>query len=110
MYVDGFKLVGCKQNLENDWASTRRSGLVLNSPTPLGDYLGCGQFPIALAPEVARVRMESMLPLLDDTVPDFKMEENNRTRQREIRAIRYNMSGFFEQCIELYCNELNEMN
>ena len=43
VYVADFKLVGKSQNLETGWKLMTKSGLVLEEPTPLGDYLGCGQ-------------------------------------------------------------------
>ena len=46
VYVDDFKLVGKEENLKEGWKLMINSGLQLDPPEPLGDYLGCGQFPV----------------------------------------------------------------
>ena len=74
------------------------SGLVLDPPTPLGDYLGCGQFPVHISPQEAQRRLEHVSPLLD-VVDDLKMVKTGAP----VKAIRYNMFGFFRQCVEVYC-------
>ena len=38
VYVDDFELVGKKENLKEGWRLITGSGLVLDPPTPLGDY------------------------------------------------------------------------
>ena len=43
--VDDFNLVGKKESPKEGWKLITGSGLVLDPPTPLGDYPGCGQFP-----------------------------------------------------------------
>ena len=53
VYVDDFKLVGKSESIKKGWDLITGSGLVLDPPTPLGDYLGCGQFPGA-CPGAAR--------------------------------------------------------
>ena len=40
VYVDDFKLVGRKESMKEGWKLITESGLVLDPPTPLGDYLG----------------------------------------------------------------------
>jgi len=57
VYVDDFKLVGRAENMETGWKLMESSGLVLDPPDPLGDYLGCGQFPINLDPQEALRRL-----------------------------------------------------
>ena len=98
VYVDDFKLVGKSQNLEKGWKLITGSGLVLDPPTPLGDYLGCGQFPIHIPPEEARRRLENVHPLMQD-IEGFSEVKTGMP----VRAIRYNMFGFFRQCVEVYC-------
>ena len=41
VYVDDFTLVGKQGNLKEGWKLITCSGLVLDPPTPLGDYPGC---------------------------------------------------------------------
>ena len=90
------ELVGRAENLERGWKLMGSSGLVLDPPDPLGDYLGCGQFPINLAPEEALRRLEHAHPLLKGTVPLSAL-----TVGKPVRAIRYNRVGFFQQCIDV---------
>ena len=45
VYVDDFKLVGKSESIKKGWDLITGSGLVLDPPTPLGDYLGCGHGP-----------------------------------------------------------------
>ena len=68
VYVDDFKLVGRAENLETGWKLMESSGLVLDPPDPLGDYLGCGQFPIKIDPQEALRRLQHAHPLLEGTV------------------------------------------
>ena len=64
VYVDDFKLVGKTENLKAGWDLIMGSGLVLDPPTPLGDCLGCGQFPIHVSATEAQRRLEQVMPLL----------------------------------------------
>jgi hypothetical protein len=74
------------------------SGLVLDPPTPLGDYLGCGQFPVHISPQEAQRRLANVHPLIDD------IEGLNKVKTGQpVKAIRYDMFGFFRQCVEVYC-------
>ena len=70
---------------------------MLDPPDPLGDYLGCGQFPISLDPKEALRRLEHAHPLLEGTVSLSAL-----TVGKPVRAIRYNMIGFSKQCIDVY--------
>ena len=76
--------------MKEGWGLITNSGLVLDPPTPLGDYLGCGQFPVHVAPAEAQRRLEHVRPLLAD------IEGQSAVKTGEpARAIRYNMFGFF---------------
>ena len=97
VYVDDFKLVGRAENLPKGWALMEKSGLVLDPPDPLGDYLGCGQFPIEITPAEQLRRLEHAHPLLEGSVDLSAV----KTAQ-PVRAIRYNMFGFFQQCVDVY--------
>jgi len=99
VYVDDFKLVGKQASLKEGWKLIVDSGLVLDPPTPLGDYLGCGQFPVHVSPTEAQRRLEYVRPLLED-IDDLKEVKTGKP----VRAIRYNMFGFFRQCVEVYCD------
>ena len=41
IYVDDFKMAGPKDNLSSGW-SLLQKGLVIETPVPIGVYLGCG--------------------------------------------------------------------
>ena len=98
VYVDDFKLVGKATSLKEGWKLITNSGLVLDPPTPLGDYLGCGQFPVHVSPSEAQRRLEHVRPLLKD------VEGQNEVKTgKPVKALRYNMFGFFRQCVEVYC-------
>ena len=99
VHVDDFKLVGKRENLPKGWALMEKSGLVLDPPDPLGDYLGCGQFPIDIPPEEQLRRLEHAHPLLEGSVGFSAVKT-----AKPVRAIRYNMFGFFQQCIDVYCD------
>ena len=88
--------------MKQGWNLITNSGLVLDPPTPLGDYLGCGQFPVHVSPAEAQRRLEHVRPLLKDVEGQSEV----RTGQ-PVKAIRYNMFGFFRQCVEVYCELAN---
>ena len=92
VYVGDSKSVGRSENMEKGWKLMESFGIVLGPPDPLGDYLGCGQFPISLAPEEAMRRLEHAHPLLKGSV-----DISATTIGEPVRAIRYNMFGLFQQ-------------
>ena len=99
VYVDDFKLVGKASSMKQGWKLITDSGLVLDPPTPLGDYLGCGQFPVHVSPAEAQRRLEHVRPLLQDVEGQRDVKTG-----KPVKAIRYNMFGFFAQCVEVYCD------
>ena len=90
VYVDDFKLVGRQASLKEGWKLITNSGLVLNPATPLGDYLGCGEFPVHVSAKEAQRRLENVSPLLGG-IDDLKDVKTGKP----VKAIRYNMFGFF---------------
>ena len=96
VYVDDFKLVGKASSMKQGWKLITDSGLVLDPPTPLGDYLGCGQFPVHVSPAEAQRRLEHVRPLLQDVEGQRDVKTG-----KPVKAIRYNMCGFFAQCVEV---------
>ena len=66
VYVDDFKPVGRTEDMKKGWDLITGSGLVLDPPTPLGDYLGCGQFPVHVPAAEAQRRLDHVRPLLQD--------------------------------------------
>ena len=98
VYVDDFKLVGRSSSFKQGWKLITDSGLVLDPPTPLGDYLGCGQFPVHISPQEAQRRLENVQPLISG-IEGIKEVKTGQP----VKAIRYNMFGFFRQCVEVYC-------
>ena len=65
VYVDDFKLVGKEENLKEGWKLMIDSGLQLDPPEPLGDYLGCGQFLVHVSAQAAQQRLEHTRTLLE---------------------------------------------
>ena len=55
-HVDDFKLAGLQRNLAKSWATITKH-IKLDAPTPLGDYLGCGQRDTSLTPDEAQDRL-----------------------------------------------------
>ena len=90
VYVGDFKLVGKKTSMKGGWTLITNSGLVLDPPTPLGDYLGCGQFPVHVSPGGAQRRIEHVRPLLADVGGQSVVKTRG-----PVRAIRCNMFDFF---------------
>ncbi len=103
VYVDDFKLVGRQQNLQQGWDLMRQHGLVLDQPTPLGAYLGCGQRPHQLSAQEAQRRLENVHPLLKKA---GAMTDASKVGNK-VNAIRYEMTGFFKQCVDVYCDLAN---
>ena len=97
-----FKVVGRTENLETGWKLMEKSGLGLDPPAPLGDYLGCGQFPIHIEPLEAQRRLQHIHPLLEGTI-----DMTTAITGRPVKALRYNMFGFFKLCVELYLDLAN---
>ena len=101
VYVDDFKLVGPSGNLTSGWKALTDTGLELDPPDPLGDYLGCGQFPVSVSPQEAQRRLEHVHPLAEKSY--LKLSNEEVKKGKPVRAIRYDMFGFFQQCIDVYC-------
>ena len=101
VYVDDFKLVGTSGNLQAGWKSLTDQGLELDPPDPLGDYLGCGQFPIIVSPQEAQRRLEHIHPVAEESWA--KQPPDEVKKGKPVRAVRYDMFGFFQQCIDVYC-------
>ena len=100
--VDDFKPVGKKSSMKEGWKLITDSGLVLDPPTPLGDHLGCGQFPVQFSPAEAQRRLEHVRPLLADVEGQNQVKTN-----QPVKAIRCNIPGFFRQCFDAYCDLAN---
>ena len=73
VYVDDFKLSGPKCNLEKAWKLIQK-GVTLETPTPLGLYLGCRH-------------IQGSYKLPDGT---------------KVRTVTYDMESFLASCVELY--------
>ena len=101
VYVDDFKLVGKSENLAKGWKRLTDTGLELDPPTPLGDYLGCGQFPLSISAAEAQRRLEHVHPLQEESLA--RLTNDERLTGKPVRAVRYDMFGFFQQCIDVYC-------
>ncbi len=87
--------MGKSENLMMGWELLRDAGLLLDDPTRLGDYLGCGQFPLHVPPEEAQRRLEQV-HLLVEWYKDEDSKRLGRPR-RPVKAIHY----------DLYCELVN---
>ena len=101
VYVDDFKLVGPSGNLSKGWKRLTDTGLELDPPSPLGDYLGCGQFDVQVPAKEAQRRLENVHPLLEESYKTHTPTE--WSIGKPVRAIRYDMFGFFQQCMDVCC-------
>ena len=71
VYVDDFKLAGRAENLQTGWDLIRKH-LRLDPPTPLGDYLGCGQKEVNIPKGILHERLRDILPLISDKFVDLE--------------------------------------
>ena len=99
VYVDDFKLVGVSENLAEGWQLMRDTGLKLDPPEPLGDYLGCGQFPVQVSASEAQRRLEHVHPLQEESL--LWLSNADAQKGKPLKALRYDMFGFFQQCIDV---------
>ena len=65
VYADDFKMAGASKNMAKGWKLIR-SKLRLDGPTPLGDYVGCGQQSITVSERTVRDTLADVLPLVSD--------------------------------------------
>ena len=103
VYVDDFKLAGRKASLGNAWQLMRDKGPKLDPPEPFKEYLGCGQHSITLTPEEVQKRLEHIHPIrADPDLPTANLDASKRSAGIPLRAIAYDMRGFFQQVVEKY--------
>ena len=106
VYVDDFKMAGRKAGLKQAWKGIRGPDrLVLDEPTPFGPYLGCEQTRGTITAKEAQQRLQNILPLASPKTAkaqEILMSHSEEEASRRISSIRWEMSGFFEQCLERY--------
>jgi hypothetical protein len=110
VYMDDFKVAGNKENIPKAWEAIRDAGIELDKVEQFNHYLGCGQTPIALSHQEARDRVAFSEPWTEQ-IPGFERfgaAGGDAKRSTQIRGCRYDMGGFFAQCVERYC-ELAEL-
>ena len=72
------------------------NGLELDPSEPFKEYLGCGQRTISLTPQEVQNRLEHIhLIRFDLDRPNAAQDVSKRSAGRPIRAIAYDMRGFF---------------
>ena len=88
VYVDDFKLAGPKGNLAEGWRLIRGDatpesgkGLIMEDPTPLGQYLGCNH-------------VQSVITLPNGT---------------KANAVSYDMEDFLDSCVSRYVDLATEI-
>ena len=101
--VDDFKLAGRKSYFSKAWQLMRDKGLKLDPPEPSKEYLGCGQHTITLIPQEVQHRFEHIHPIrVDPDRPNAQQNVSKRSSGKPIRAIAYDLRGFFQQVVEKY--------
>ena len=68
VYVDDFKMAGLVCNMQKGWDIITKY-LTLDPPTDLGDYLGCGQLGILIAPAETQYRLKFVYFLITGEEP-----------------------------------------
>ena len=87
----------------------RDKGLQLDLPEPFKEYLGCGQHTISLTPQDVQSRPEHIPPIrVDPHRPGAAHDISKRSAGKPIRAIAYDMRGFFQQVVEQYIQFLSK--
>ena len=97
VHVDDFKLACAKRHADAAWHATKAQ-LQLEDPTPLDRYLGCThqeEGGLLVNPTKTPGRN---LPRLSDCFRDEKSTPHGRV----VRALRYDMVSFVDQCIDSY--------
>ena len=80
----------------------RDKGLNLDPLEPFKEYLGCGQHTMTMTPQEVQSRLEHIHPIRIDTDrPTGQHDISKRFAGIPIRAIAYDMRGFFQQ-VEKY--------
>ena len=81
----------------------RDKGLKLDPPEPFKGYFGCCQHTITLTPQEVQHRLEHIHPIrVDPDRPNAQQYFSKRSAGKPIRAIAYDMRGFFQQVVETY--------
>ena len=81
----------------------RDKGLKLNPPEPFKEYLGCGQHTITLTPQEVQHRLEHIHPIrVDPDRPNAQQDVSKLSGGKPIRAIAYDMRGFFKHVVNKY--------
>ena len=103
VYVDDFKLAGRKDFLSKAWQLMRDKDLKLDPPEPFKEYFGCGQHTITLTPQEVQHRLEHIhLIRVDPDRLNAQHDVAKRSAGKPVRAIAYDMRGFFKQVVEKY--------
>ena len=101
VYVDDFKLAGRKEHLSKAWQLMRDRGFKLDPLEPVRDYVGCGQHTVPMIPQEVQSRLEHIHPIrVDPDRPNAKQDVFKFSAGIPIRAIAYDMRGFFHQVVE----------
>jgi len=93
VYVDDFKLAGITQDVKEAWKLIG-SVISIEAPTPLGRYLGCMH---------AEIKHQLRIPeeVIGLGLPGI-VNGNRPSLPKTVRAIKYDMSNFLDQCVDLY--------
>ena len=81
----------------------RDKGLKLDPRESFKEYLGCGQHTIPMIPQEVQSRLEHINPIrVDPDRPNAQQDVSKSSAGITIRAIAYDMRGFFQHVFEKY--------
>ena len=90
-------------NLKVGWDFIRKSGIIIDPPTPSDHYLGCGPSAWTAPDDVFNKRMSTIRPHLPKYNNRFHKPASN------VRGIRHDMLGFTDQCIARYLECVSQL-
>ncbi len=100
-FQDGWE----KENIPKAWKAIRDAGIEFDKIEQFSHYLGCGQTPMTLSHQEARERVAFFEPWTEQ-IPGFERFRAagvDSQRSTQVRGCRYDVGGFFAQCVERYC-------
>ena len=95
--MDDFKLACAEQHADAAWRAIS-TPLQLEKPTPLDRYLGCTHVEQGGYLANPTKTPGRTLPRLSDSFRD----EKSTPHGRRVRALRYDMVSFVDQCVDAY--------
>ena len=95
VYVADFKMADKTENIPKACAKIQDSYIKLDKIPPFDHYLGGGQKPTKITHKDAEERLTNIATHR----PESRNEHREAAQTHDIKSVRYDMSGFFDQCI-----------